>query len=370
MEEYEFDNVIIGAGVIGLALGVELSKFGNQVLIIEKKDRPGEEISSRNSGVIHGGMYYSPNSLKAKFCVSGNRKLYSYCSKKNIKFERTGKLIISSNKNEHKTLQKILTKGLKNNVELEMLNQEEVKSLENEINCYSAILSPNTGLLDVPEFINSLENDFGKNGGLIIYNLGFESAKKEKNKFKIKTDSEDNFYISSKNLINCSGLDSEKVANGVFGIKKKFIKKVYYGKGHYYKYHGKNPFKKLIYPVPSKASLGIHASWDFSNQLKFGPDLCWSENISYKFEKDLKKKFFESIQSYWGSIDKNKLHPDYVGVRPKIHSQYSKQEDFFISLPKEHGLDGFYNLQGIESPGLTSSLAISEYLSKIINHSN
>jgi len=366
MDRFAFDTVLIGAGVVGLALARKLSNTGMSVLVMEKEERSGEGISSRNSGVIHAGMYYPENSLKAKFCVEGNKLLYDYCSNEGVSHERTGKLIISSNADEHKKLLELYKKGIKNGVHLELLSSSEVLNFEPEISCYSGILSPNTGVIDVPEYVNALEKDLIESGGIISHNLEFLNSKKKGNLFEIKVKTEESFLIQSRYLINCAGLYSDKVANNVEGFDNDFIKKIFFAKGHYFKYHGKNPFKKLIYPLPKPGSLGIHASWDSSKQLRFGPDLQWVDSISYEFAEDFKNKFSESIGQYWKNFEESRLEPDYSGIRPKLHKEGQKQGDFYISSPKNHSVGGFYNLQGIESPGLTSSLAIAEYIYQLI----
>ncbi len=367
METYSFDSVIIGAGVIGLSIARLLSKEGLNVLVLEKEGRSGEGISSRNSGVIHAGMYYPTSSLKAKLCIKGNAMLYDYALDNGIDHTKTGKLIISSNQEEHLKLVQIYNQGKENGVELEMITSQEAQILEPEVKCYSAILSPNTGLIDAPQYVDRLEYDIRNHGSLVIHNAEFLKANWKKNVYEIEILSEEKFNIKTEFLFNCSGLNTYKVSNNISPFNKKHIKKIYYGKGHYYKYNGHNPFSRLIYPLPGPSGLGIHASWDFSNQLKFGPDMEWVSEISYDFDLSKKKKFINSIQRYWPNIIESKLQPDYCGIRPKLYKKGQNQEDFSISSFKDHGLHGFFNLQGIESPGLTSSLAIAEYAFDLMN---
>ena len=366
MDRFSFEVVIIGAGVIGLAIARHLSESGISVLVVEKEERSGEGASSRNSGVIHAGIYYPTSSLKASFCVSGNKQLYEYCIKKSISHKRLGKLIIASDDQEHEKLLNIYKQGLTNGVDLKLLKKDKVQELESDIKCYSAIFSPNTGIIDAPEFLDALEGDIQHNGGLVSYNSEFLSAAKKGGYFRIRLNAGDIFDIESKILINCGGLHSDHISSSIRGLRSKFIKKIYYGKGHYFKYLGKNPFKKLIYPLPKPGSLGIHASMDISGQLRFGPDLEWVDSINYAFDYSLKKKFINSIKLYWPDIDDGKLQPDYCGIRPKIYNEGEDAPDFYISSPGQHGIEGLYNLQGIESPGLTSSLSISEYLLDLI----
>lgn len=358
--------LIIGSGVIGLAIARALSSNGLDVILIEKEDKSGEGVSSRNSGVIHAGMYYPTNSLKANLCVIGNKMLYDYCDEKKIPHERLGKLIIAADKNEELRLLDIYNQGILNSVDLKKLTKEEVIEMEPDVNCSSAIYSPNTGIIDVPEFINALEADLQRLGALISFKTNFLNSKRVGKYFISKLDSGEIFQVQSEILINCAGLQSENVATNIQGLDNKNIAKVNFGKGHYYKYSGTRPFNKLIYPIPSSDGLGIHFSIDLAGQSKFGPDMEWVETIDYLFDESLKDKFIHSIRKYWPQIDSEKLQPDYSGIRPKIYQQNESQADFLISSPDDHKLEGFFNLQGIESPGLTSSLAIADYVGKTI----
>ncbi len=358
--------LIIGSGVIGLSIARALSSRGLDVILIEKEDRSGEGVSSRNSGVIHAGMYYPTNSLKANLCVTGNKMLYDYCDEKKIPHQRLGKLIIAVDKEEEILLLDIYKQGVLNSVDLRKLTKEEVIEMEPEVRCSSAIYSPNTGIIDVPELINALEADLQKLGALISFKTNFLNSKRVGKYFVSQLESEEIFQVQSEILINCAGLQSENVATNIQGLDKKAIAKVNFGRGHYYKYTGSRPFNRLIYPMPSADGLGIHFSVDLAGQSKFGPDMEWVETIDYSFDESLKDKFFHSIRKYWPQIDSEKLQPDYSGIRPKIYQPNELQADFLISTPDDHKLEGFFNLQGIESPGLTCSLAIADYLDKTI----
>lgn len=363
----DYEAVIVGSGVIGLAIARELSIAGINVLVVEKNHRSGEEISSRNSGVIHAGMYYPSNSLKATFCVLGNSYLYDYVNEKGISYKKTGKLIVASSKTELEKLKNIYSQGLINGVSISMLSSNAVKEIEPNINCIKAIHSPNTGIIDVPEYITSLEGDIQHNNSYVSFNTEFISAKRDNKSFitKIKSNN-DTFEISSKFLINSAGLHSENILHNLKGINKKNIHKIYYGKGHYFKYSGKNPFNHLIYPIPSPGGLGIHVGMDIGGQLRFGPDIDWIDCIDYSFDESLKKKFIKAIKSYWPSLNEEKLQPDYTGIRPKLSSRNESPKDFIINSETNHGIQGFISLEGIESPGLTSSMAIGKYVSKLL----
>jgi L-2-hydroxyglutarate oxidase LhgO len=358
--------IIIGAGVVGLAIARKLSNFF-EVIILEKNKFSGDETSSRNSGVIHAGMYYPENSFKAKLCVQGNKELYDYVSRKKIPFKKCGKLIVAFSKEDHQKLNFIYKQGKANGVDLDLISKEEAKSIEPEVDCYSAIYSKNTGILDTPSYINAIEGDIQHNGGYLSLNSNFINARKINDGFEVSIKSDEIFKMKTKILINCSGLHSDKVSRAINGLDAKYVHNIFYGKGHYFKYSGKNPFSSLIYPLPNSDSLGIHVGMDMSGSLRFGPDITWSKTIDYSFDETLKNKFTSSIKNYWKNLDEDKLHPDYTGIRPKISSNNKKFLDFSILTPRDHGCNGLYNLQGIESPGLTSSLAIADLILKDIN---
>lgn len=356
----------MGAGVVGLTIAKSLSDRGLKVLVIEKEVRSGESTSSRNSGVIHAGMYYPEKTLKADLCLKGNKLLYEYALEKKINHKRLGKIIIANTDEEILKLENIYSQGIKNKVNLTKVSSDFIKQEEPSLQSKAGILSPDTGIIDVPEYITALEGDIQHNQGLIVFNTMCKKIKYVDKKFEIYCESSENFKVESKILINSSGLSSDQISNKMDFLDKKFIYKINYAKGHYFKYSGKNPFKRLIYPVHSESSLGIHVGFDLSGQLRFGPDLTWVKNIDYLFDESLKSKFLESITRYWKEINPDKLQPDYCGIRPKIQKKNEKMKDFSILGPKDHKIDGFVNLQGIESPGVTSSLAIGKYVTKLL----
>ena len=317
---------------------MSIAKFaaekGKKVLVLEQESRAGEGVSSRNSGVIHAGMYYPKESLKTKFCLEGNRMLYEYAEFKNISHKKC--------------------------------SLEEIKKKEPELDIAGALFSPETGIIDVPELITSLEGDIQHHDGVVSFNTNFLSAKRNGNAFSIKCSDGNKFEIETSILINSAGLGSENVSSNISALKKEFTHKIYFAKGHYFKYSGINPFDSLIYPLPSESSQGLHVGFDISRQLRFGPDISWVDEIDYVFDESLKEKFVCSIHNYWPGMEPERLHPDYCGIRPKIQKPSEKMQDFSIQFPKDHKIEGFINLQGIESPGITSSLAIGKYVSSMI----
>lgn len=368
MSEINFDAVIIGGGVVGTSIALELQNSGYQSVLIEKNPFLGEEVSSRNSGVIHAGMYYQENSLKARLTFEGNQLLYSYAKKHNVPFKQTGKIIygLDTDKNE---LLSLLENGKKNGVEeLSFLTNDKIRELEPNLNPEIAygILSPHTGIVDVPAFIESLAGQFEENGGLVSKNSTFTGYKRmnDKHYSQIKTGVEA-FEIQSKILIIAGGLNSYEIGKLISPLQSsKHLKKINLTKGHYFKISGLQPFSRLIYPLPGSHGLGIHYTLDIAGSVKFGPDVEFIDKIDYSFTKGTAKKFKNSIKKYWSAISDIELQEDYVGIRPKIQTKDSSPQDFSILTKEHHGLDQLVFMQGIESPGLTCSLSLARYIRK------
>ena len=360
------DVVIIGGGVIGLGIARELSLSGKETIVLEQNDRAGDVTSSRNSGVIHAGIYFQEDFLKTKLCVEGNNLIYEYAKEKKINHKKYGKYIIATNKSEIQNLEALFIQGKKNKVKIERAQKEKVLHDNPGLVFQEALYSPNSGVIDVPEFVTALEGDIQHSGGLISLRTSFLSSSREKDSFVINCKAEENFSIESKYLINCSGLSNERTLKNISKFPKEKIFKNYFAKGHYFKYSGKTPFSNLIYPISGQHSLGIHVGFDLAGGMRFGPDVEFVNEIDYSFNESLKSKFVSSISQYWPDIDPKKLHPDYTGIRPKITKPNESTKDFSIQTQNDHGIENFINLQGIESPGLTSSLAIAKYVSHLV----
>ena len=356
------DAVVIGGGVIGLSITRALCKSGLDTILLEKNERTGDDTSSRNSGVIHAGIYYPENFLKSILCVEGNKLIYEYAQAKNITHKKYGKYIIANSSSELSKLNFILEQGRKNKVDIFEADKDDVLDNNPGLTFHRALYSPNSGVLDVPEYVTALEGDIQHFGGLISTRTCFLGAKKEHDQFKIHCKSEESFDLKSKFLINCSGLSSEKTLKSIKNFPKDKIYPNYFAKGHYFKYSGKAPFSNLIYPISGQHSLGIHVGFDLAGGMRFGPDVEFVDKIDYTFNESLKNKFIQSISQFWPAINSEKLHPDYTGIRPKITKPNESMRDFSIQECKHHGISNFINLQGIESPGLTSSLAIGNYV--------
>lgn len=361
------DTVVIGSGVVGLACAREIAQKGDQVVVLEKHGRSGEETSSRNSGVIHSGIYYPTGSKKATLCVEGNGLLYDYVKSKNIAYKNTGKVIVASTADEVEKLEQLLRKGVDNDVKhLTMLSKREVTKYQPEIIAERGLYCPSSGIVDVPELIQSLEAELQELGVIIAYNSVVEDIHVDSHsELQLMVRGQENYSINAQKVVNSAGLYAVELATKIKEIPREIIPKAYYAKGHYFQLGGKHPFTdKLVYPLNEKDGLGIHVTLDISGKVRFGPDVTWIEEIDYSFDEDLRESFVEVIQSYWPNLNSEKLTPDYTGIRPKIYGPNDEPADFIIQTSKEHKINGLVNLLGIESPGLTSSFAIAREVVK------
>jgi len=358
------DVIIVGAGVIGLAIAAKLSKKYSRVLLVDKNMSFGEETSSRNSEVIHAGIYYPENSLKAKLCVKGKQQLYQYCQQRHIPHQKIGKLLVANNTKEEASLEKILTQAQRNGVDdLSWQSKAQLKCSTPALAASSALLSPSTGIIDVHGYMQSLLADAESNGAIFVGQTRLVSAHPNSHGFDVRLNSQgESIALQCAFLINCAGLHASTVASAIDGMPKQHIPTIHYCRGHYFSYQGKSPFQQLIYPIPSANGLGIHASLNIAGQLKFGPDTQYINHIDYRVDPTLKTKFVQAIVKYFPKLDVNKLQPDYAGIRPKLQGANEGFKDFIIENEHAHGIAGLINLFGIDSPGLTSSLAIAQYV--------
>ena len=359
----DFEVTVIGGGVVGLSIARELSISGKKVLVIDKNSSFGQENSSRNSGVIHAGIYYPHNSFKNKFCSAGNLSLYSYAKERGIGFSNCGKIIIATRKEEEIKLNQIIFNAERNGLTLEKLKKKQLKELEPELIGEVGLISRTTGIIDIHDLMLNFVTDIENNGGLVSFHSEFSHSINKSNhiSFFLKKDSKEE--IKTKSIINSSGLYSHLVAKKIDGINFDDIPNIRYVKGNYLSLSGKSPFKRLIYPLPETNGLGIHSTLNLEGVTIFGPDTVGVNEIDFKVTKNLKKKFSNSISKYWPEVKNRNLNYDYCGIRPKnINNDFS----FFTKKLKKDSL--IISLFGIESPGLTSSIQIGKYVLNIFKH--
>ena len=355
----DVDTVVIGAGVVGLASARALAKAGREVFVLESEDRPGEGISSRNSGVIHAGFYYPAGSRKARCCVRGRHLLYEYCQARGVPHRRTGKLVVAADAEERSGLEKLFAQAQANGVDdMRWLDAGEAKRLEPHVACVAALDSPSSGIVDVPELVMALVGELEQVGGRLITGARVTSVRCEPGVFTVET--EQAGALRCRNLVNSAGLDSTRVASSIDALEARHVPRQWYASGHYYNRSGGAPFTRLIYPMPQHAGLGVHLGFDMAGRCRFGPDARWIDAPDFRFDDSQRARFAAAIRRWWPALRDEELRPDFVGVRPKLVGPGQPTGDFVIQDAAVHGLAGLVNLFGIESPGLTSSLALAE----------
>lgn len=353
------DCIVIGAGVVGLAVAAEIAKTGREVFVLERHDLIGSETSSRNSEVIHAGIYYPAESLKARFCVRGKHLLYDYCASRGVEFKRCGKVIVAVNAAQRITIEQYINKAATNGVkDLYWIDESELAQLEPEVVGVGAVVSPSTGIVDSHAFMLSLQADLESNGGTLALSCPVRSIAQEGAVNVVHTDG---FSLAADWVINCAGLTAPDLATDTPGTPQ-----AHYAKGHYYAYSGQQPFSRLVYPVAESGGLGVHVTLDLAGQIKFGPDVRWLTDIDYTFDDSHRAEFAAAIRAYFPGLDESRLQPSYTGIRPKISGPNEAAADFMLHGPEQHGVPGRLNLMGIESPGLTASLAIAEAVAQQI----
>ncbi len=359
------DCIVAGAGVVGLAVARRLAMSGVEVAVLDKEDRIGSHTSSRNSEVIHAGIYYPTDSLKARLCVAGKHALYDYCAASNVPHKRIGKLIVATQPAEEATLEKIRLKAAENGVtDLVPLDQAEVRSREPHVKVSKALFSPSTGIVDSHEYMLSLQGDLEAAGGSVVLKATISGVKKTSDGFEVLVDGEPQAHCRM--FVNSAGLWAPELAQRFEGTTALAPAQTYFARGHYFAYSGASPFEHLIYPVPIDGGLGIHSTNDMAGQARFGPDVQWIDEVDYAFPGGLRDKFVEAVRRYFPDVDPERMNESYTGIRPKLSGSGVPPADFGIFGPETHGVRGLVNLFGMESPALTSSLAIAEHVSGLL----
>lgn len=360
------DVVVVGAGVVGLAVARALALQGREVMVLESADGIGTGTSSRNSEVIHAGIYYPQGSLKARLCVGGKGMLYSYCAERGIAHSRCGKLIVATHESQIPQLQAIISKAAANGVhDLVLLMREQAQALEPALDCVAAVQSPGTGIVDSHALMLALQGDLENASGMVVLNSPLAQAHCTPSAIVLVA--EDGTELAAQSVVNAAGLHAQALARRFDGLDVRHVPPSHYAKGNYFTLSGRSPFSRLIYPVPEAAGLGVHLTIDLGGQAKFGPDVQWVDSPDdLVVDPRRGDAFYAEVRKYWPDLPDGALIPGYAGIRPKIQSSTDPARDFLIQGPAVHGVPGLVNLFGIESPGLTSSLAIGRHVSELL----
>ncbi|WP_417530974.1 NAD(P)/FAD-dependent oxidoreductase [Marinobacter lipolyticus] len=362
LEKLQADTVVIGAGVVGLAIARALAIQGREVLVLEAGDHFGEGISSRNSEVIHAGIYYPQGSLKARLCVQGRDQLYGYCQKRLIGHRKTGKWIVATHPAQVAELERIQTRARQNGVALELGSADDLKTCLPEVSACGALYSPETGIVDSHDLMVALLADLEHAGGQLVKRAPVEAGCSGKDGHRLTVGGQLPCELVARQVVNAAGLGAVPLARGWQGLPACARPEQWFARGVYFSYNGRHPFHNLIYPVPEPGGLGVHLTLDLAGQARFGPDVEWIADEDYTVDAVRVDAFIDGIRQWWPALDADRLQPAYAGIRPKLTGPDGGFADFRIDGPEEHGLPGLVNLFGIESPGLTSCLAIADYV--------
>ena len=360
------EAIVIGAGVVGLAVARALALAGREVIVAEAAEGIGTETSSRNSEVIHAGIYYPANSFMARFCVAGRRALYAYCREHGVAHRNCGKLIVATSAEEDAKLAGIKARAEANGVEgMRVLGHAEAVALEPNLRCTSALLSSVTGIIDSHAYMLALQGDAENAGAVCVFHSPVLGARARGGGVEVDVGGAEPITLRCRLLVNSAGLHAPSVARAIVGMPPDRIPTAYYAKGNYFTLAGRSPFSRLIYPVPVPGGLGVHLSIDLGGQARFGPDVEWIEGIDYTVDPARAEKFYAAVRRYWPDLRDGALQPGYSGIRPKIVPPSVASQDFVIQGPRTHGVAGLINLFGIESPGLTASLALADFVAEV-----
>jgi len=366
----DVETVVVGAGVVGLAIASALATAGQEVLILEKNHLFGSETSARHSEVIHAGIYYPNNSLKAKLCTQGKALLYDYCTEHNIAHKRIEKIIVATTAAQVAELDDINKRAQANGVnDLRLIGGDDIKTLEPAITAKAGLLSPSTGIIDSHAYMLSLLGKAESMGAMVAYHSHVDQLARNNDGFAVSVKGDQNMQIKCKQVVNAAGHGACALAQRCSDYPTHLIPLPRFAKGNYFRLQGKTPVTRLIYPVPEPGGLGVHITLDMAGQSRFGPDVQWQDSLDYTIDESRADRFYHAIRQYWPALKDGALVPDYAGVRPKIEVQGKPYNDFMIQGCSSHGIQGLVNLFGIESPGLTSSLAIAEYVRSLLHES-
>jgi L-2-hydroxyglutarate oxidase LhgO len=362
------DCLVVGAGVVGLAVARALALRGREVIVLEAEESIGNHTSSRNTEVIHAGIYYPKGSLKARLCVQGKQLLYPYCRERGIPFGNCGKVLVAGSEAEIPTVLGYIDKADANGVhDLRRITLDELRDLEPSVTAAAAVLSPSTGIIDSHALMLALQGDLENSGGAVVFLSPVLGGEVTADGIALRVGGAEPMELVCGTLVNSAGLFAPQLARSISGIPGHTIPPQYFAKGHYYTLSGKSPFRRLIYPMAGHGFLGVHVTIDLGGQARFGPDIEWIDRVDYSFNNAREPMFYEAIRRYYPALKDGALQPGYTGIRPKISGPNGPAADFVIQGPKDHGIRGLVNLYGIESPGLTASLAIGEDVVNLVD---
>jgi L-2-hydroxyglutarate oxidase LhgO len=356
--------LVIGAGVVGLAVARAAALKGHDVIVAEAESAIGTITSSRNSEVIHAGMYYPTGTLRGRHCVRGRRMLYEFCASHGVPHRKCGKLVVATNDAEIDKLKAIEVQGNINGVEgLELIGGNAARAMEPELSCVGALLSPETGIIDGHAYMLALCGDLEGAGGAIALNTPVTGARRKGGLWQVDFGGADGGTFEFDAVVNCAGLRAQSVARSIEDYPAARVPRLVLGKGNYFSYAGRPVFSRLIYPTPIVGGLGVHVTLDMAGRMRFGPDVEWVEEENYDVDPGRAEAFYSRIRTYWPGLPDGSLTPDYSGIRPKLGGPKDPQADFLIDTPRQHGVAGLVQLFGFESPGLTSSLSLGDEIS-------
>lgn len=353
--------LVVGAGVVGLAVARALALRGAAVIVAEAADGIGTGVSARSSEVIHGGMYYPPGSVRARHCVEGRRRLIAFCDSHGVPYRLCGKLIVATGDAERAALTTIFSRGIANGVEgLAWMERAEARALEPALSCVAALHSPATGIVDSHALMLALLGDIEGAGGLLALRTPIKTVERRDGRWQVQFGGATPDSVSVDAVVNAAGLGAQALARRILGLPPAAVPRQVLAKGSYFGCTGRPAFSRLIYPAPVEGGLGIHLTLDLAGRMRFGPDVEWVEAADYAVDPARAAVFEAAIRRYWPGLPEGRLTPDYAGIRPKLSGPGEPAADFRIDGPGEHGLPGLVQLFGIESPGLTASLSLAE----------
>jgi len=361
------DTIIAGAGVVGIAVARVLAQAGHEVMVLEAEEGIGTGVSSRNSEVIHAGIYYPKDSLMARLCVAGRRKLYAFCDERGVPYAKCGKLIVATSAEENGKLDGIKARAEANGVEgMRVLTAAEAREFEPNLHCTSTLLSPETGILDSHAYMLALQGEAEAAGAMFVFHAPITRGAARDGRIEISVGGAEKMQLSCTHFINAAGLGATRLAGLIQGMPSQLVPGTHYAKGNYFTLLGRAPFSRLIYPVPVPGGLGVHLTIDLGKQARFGPDVEWIDTLDYRVDPSRSDSFYDAIRRYWPDLPDGALQPGYAGIRPKITPKGAPAADFVLQTQAVHGVAGLINLFGIESPGLTSAIALADLVGEAV----